>query len=58
MLIKYNFKIQDTKNTRNARVDALSRSAELQGTKKPLKAILQKDKNRLIRYNYLKIIAT
>ena len=44
--------------TKNIRVDALSRKAELQSNKKPLGAMLKKDKDRLIRYNYLKIIAT
>ena len=57
MLIEYYFKIQYTKGTKNVRVDALSRKAELQNNKKPLGALLQKDKNGLIRYNYLKIIA-
>jgi len=36
----------------------LSRKAELQNNKKPLGAMLRKDKNRLIRYNYPKIIVT
>ena len=58
MLIKYYFKIQYTKGTKNARADALSKKAELQNNKKPLGAMLRKDKDRLIRYNYLKIIAT
>ena len=46
MLTKYYFEIQYTKNTKNARVDIFSR-----------KAILYKDKDGLISYNYLKIIA-
>ena len=58
MLIKYYFEIQYTKGTKNVRVDALSRKAELQNNEKPLKAMLRKDKDRLIRCNYLKIIAT
>ena len=41
MLAKYYFKIQYTKGTENARVDALSRKAELQNSKKLLKAILR-----------------
>ena len=58
MLIEYHFKIQYTKGTKNVRVDALSKKVELQNNKKPLKAMLKKDKDRLIRYNYLKITAT
>ena len=58
MLIKYHFEIQYTKGTKNARVDALSRKAELQNNKRPLGAMLHKDKDGLIKYNYLKIIAT
>ena len=58
MLIEYYFKIQHTKGTKNARVDALSRKAKLQNNKKLLGAILRKDEDRLIRYNYLKIIIT
>ena len=56
MLTEYYFKIQYTKGTKNIRVDALSRKAELQNKDKPLGAILRKDKDGLIRYNYLKII--
>ena len=58
MLIEYHFQIQHTKGTKNARVDALSRKAELQNNKKLLGGILRKDKDRLIRYNYPKIIVT
>jgi len=57
MLTEYYFKIQYTKGTKNARVDALSRKAELQNNKKPSGAILRKDKDGLIRYNYLKLAA-
>ena len=56
MLIEYYFKIQYIKGTKNIRVDALSRRAKLQNNKKLLGAILYKDSNRLIRYNYPKII--
>ena len=56
MLIKYHFKIQYIKGTKNIRVDALSKKAELQNNKKPLGAMLRKDKDGLIKYNYLKII--
>ena len=62
MLIEYYFKIQYIKGTKNTRVDIradiLSKGAELQNNKKPLGAILRKDKDRLIRYNYPKIAAT
>jgi len=43
MLIEYYFEIQHTKGTDNARVDALSRKAELQSNEKPLGALLRKD---------------
>ena len=58
MLIEYYFKIQYTKGTKNTRVDALSKKVELQNNKKPLGVMLRKDKDGLIRYNYLKIAAT
>ena len=58
MLIKYYFKIQHTKGTKNVRVDILSRKAKLQNSKKLLEAILRQDKDKLIRYNYLKLAAT
>ena len=57
MLIEYYFEIQYTKGTKNIRADVLSRKAELQNNKKLLGAILKKDNNRLIRYNYLKLVA-
>ena len=41
MLAEYHFKIQYIKGTDNARVDALSRKAELQGNKKLLGALLK-----------------
>ena len=55
MLIEYYFKIQYTKEIENVRVDVLSRKAKLQNSKKLLEAILRQDKDRLIRYNYLKL---
>ena len=58
MLTEYYFEIQYTKDTKNARADALSKKAELQNNKKLLGAILRKDKDGLIRYNYPKIIVT
>ena len=58
MLIEYYFKIQYTKGTKNIRVDILSRKAKLQNNKKLLEVMLCKDKDGLIRYNYLKIIVT
>ena len=58
ILIEYYFKIQYTKGTKNIRVDVFSRKVELQNNKKLLEAILYKDKDGLIKYNYFKIIAT
>ena len=58
MLIEYHFKIQYTKGTKNIRVDTLSRKAKLQNNKKLLGAILKKDSNGLIRYNYPKLAVT
>ena len=58
MLIEYHFEIQYTKGTKNARVDALSKKAKLQNNKKLLGAMLKKDSNRLIRYNYPKLVVT
>ena len=58
MLAEYYFKIQYIKGTKNARVDTLSRKAELQNNNKPLGAMLRKDEYRLIRYNYPKLVVT
>ena len=58
MLIEYYFKIQHTKGIENVRVDIFSRKAKLQNSKKLLGAILRQDKDRLIRYNYLKLTIT
>jgi len=58
MLIEYYFKIQHTKGIDNARADALSRKAKLQSNEKLLGALLRKNQDGLIRYNYPKIIAT
>ena len=58
MLIEYHFKIQYTKGIENVRADALSRKAKLQNNKKLLGAMLRKDKDGLIRYNYPKIVVT
>ena len=55
MLAEYYFKIQYTKGTENARADILSRKAKLQNNKKLLEALLRQNKDRLIRYNYLKL---
>ena len=57
MLIEYYFKIQYTNGTKNIRVDVLSKKAKLQNNKKLLEAMLKQDKDRLIRYNYLKLAA-
>jgi len=53
MLVEYYFEIEYIKGTDNARVDALSRKAKLQGKEKIEGAILRMDNNRKIRYNYL-----
>ena len=58
MFIEYYFKIQYTKGTENTRVDILSRRAKLQDNKKLLGAILKKDSDGLIRYNYPKLVVT
>ena len=58
MLVEYYFKIQYTKGTNNARVDALSRKVELQNDEKLLGAVLKLDQDRLIRYNYPQLAAT
>jgi len=53
MLIEYHFEIEYIKGTDNARVDALSKKAELQGKEKIKGVILRIDNNGRIRYNYL-----
>jgi hypothetical protein len=53
ILAEYYFKIKHIKGTDNARVNTLSRKAELQNKKKLLGAMLRIDKNGKIRYNYL-----
>ena len=58
MLLEYYFKIQYTKRTDNVRVDTLSRKAKLQNNEKPLGVLLKLNQNRLIRYTYLKLVAT
>ena len=58
MLIEYYFEIQYTKGIENIRVDTLSRKAKLQSNKKLLGVILYKDEDRLIRYNYPKLVVT
>ena len=58
MLLEYYFEIQYTKGTNNVRVDTLSRKAKLQNNKKLLGVLLKLNQDRLIRYNYLKLIAT
>ena len=58
MLIEYYFKIQYTKGTKNVKVDVLSRKAKLQNNKKLLGAMLKRDNNGLIRYNYPKLAVT
>jgi hypothetical protein len=58
MLAEYHFEIQHTKGTDNARADALSRKAELQGSEKPSGALLKLDQDGLIRYNHPKLAGT
>ena len=58
MLIEYYFEIQYTKGTKNIRVDVFSRKTKLQNKEKLLEVMLKKDNNRLIRYNYPKIVIT
>ena len=58
MLVEYYFKIQYTKGTENIRVNALNRKAKLENNKKLLEVLLRQDKDRLIRYNYLKLTIT
>jgi len=53
MLVEYYFKIEHIKGIDNARVDILSKKAELQGKKKIKGVILRMDNNGRIRYNYL-----
>ena len=57
MLIEYYFEIKHIKGTDNARVDILSKKAELQGSMKLLNTILRMNKDGKIRYNYLKLVA-
>ena len=58
MLAEYYFKIKYIKGIDNARVDTLSRKAELQSREKIKGVILRMDNNGRIRYNYLQLIAT
>jgi len=58
MLVEYYFKIEYIKGTDNTRMDILSRKAKLQGKEKVKEAILRKDEDSKIRYNYLQLIVT
>ena len=58
MLAEYHFEIEYIKGIDNARADALSRKAKLQGKEKIKGVILRIDNNGRIRYNYLQLIAT
>jgi len=53
MLTEYYFKIKYIKGTDNARVNALSKKAELQDKEKIKGVILRINNNGRIRYNYL-----
>ena len=57
MLLEYHFEIKHIKGTNNAKVDVLSWQIELQGTKKPLRAMLKLYKDGKIKYNHLKLAA-
>jgi len=57
MLAEYYFKIKYIKGTDNARVDVLSRKAELQGKEKIKGVILRMDNDGRIRYNYPQLTA-
>jgi len=58
MLAEYHFKIEYIKGTDNARVDILSRKAELQSKEKIKGVILRMDNNGRIRYNHPQLTAT
>ena len=58
MLTEYYFKIKHIRGMDNAKADAFSKKAELQGREKPLDIILRLDKDRRIRYNYLQLVGT
>jgi len=53
MLVEYYFEIEYIKGIDNARVDVLSRKAELQNNKKVKGVILKMGEDGKIRYNYL-----
>ena len=57
MLIKYHFKIKYVKGTDNIKANAFSKKVELQSSKKLLNTMLHINKDRKIRYNYLKLVA-
>ena len=57
ILAKYYFEIEYIKGINNIRVDVLSKKVKLQGSEKLLDAMLRINKDRKIRYNYLKLIA-
>ena len=58
MLAEYHFKIEHIKGIDNAKADALSKKAKLQGKEKIKRAILRMDNDSKIRYNYLQLIMT
>ena len=58
MLLEYYFEIKYVKGLDNAKADTLSWRAELQGTEKPLGAILKLHEDGKIRYNHPKLAAT
>ena len=57
MLAKYYFEIKYIKSIDNTKANTLSKKAKLQNSKKLLDAILRINKNKKVRYNYLKLAA-
>jgi hypothetical protein len=55
MLVKYYFKIKYIKAIDNTKADILSKKVKLQSSEKLLNTILCIDKDRKIKYNYLKL---
>ena len=56
MLAKYYFEIEYIKGINNTKADIFSKKTELQSSEKLLNIILRINKDRKIRYNYLKLI--
>ena len=54
-LVKYYFEIEYIKGINNTKADILNKNTKLQSSEKLLDAMLYINKNRRIRYNYLKL---